>query len=232
MSSADAELSLAEKEAIRNYMRRSVLWPGGVLAVVAALGAGVVGFVINDVARTDAYKDATSAILTLINTSATRSATVIAELKGHETKAAQITQEFEEARRRLTALESGARDTVRSIEGMNNSLVNLEVPSDIYALYDGLAKRLAGNPKFKAEVAGDLNTRVTKLERQWSVRRSPTQAKNVNIAGAGPWGTWYDASCPANHYVCGLGQKVEARQGRDDDTAMNAVRFKCCALFQ
>ena len=132
----------------------------------------------------------------------------------------------------MAELETGARDKVRSIEDMENTLTNLEAPSDIDSLYRELAVRLTENPKFTAEVAGDLNIRVAELERQWSVRRLPTEAKNVKIRGDGPWGTWYDASCPVNHYVCGLGQKVEPRQGRDDDTAMNAVRFKCCALFQ
>ena len=86
MSSADAELTLAAKEAIRLYLRRAVLLPGGVLAVIAALGAGVAGFLINDIAvqqgQIEAYKDASGAIMTVMSDVATKSADVVNELKG------------------------------------------------------------------------------------------------------------------------------------------------------
>ena len=236
MSSADAELTLAAKEAIRLYLRRAVLLPGGLLAVIAALGAGVAGFLINDIAvqqgQIEAYKDASGAIMTVMSDIATKSADVVNELKDHSTTARNVANEAEKAQERFALLESGAQDTVQSIEDMNNALANLQIPSNLEALYDELAAQLVRNPEFRAKVGGDLNTRVTKLESQWSKLRSPAQARTVVIDGGGSWGKWYDASCPVNQYVCGLGQKVEPQQGRDDDTAMNAVRFQCCPVFQ
>ena len=51
------------------------------------------------------------------------------------------------------------------------------------------------------------------------------------FSNAGGWGDWSDPLyCPAQHYVCGLRQRVEKRQGKGDDTAMNAVEFYCCAF--
>ena len=49
------------------------------------------------------------------------------------------------------------------------------------------------------------------------------------FTNAGGWGEWSDpVHCPADHYVCGLAQRVESPQGKGDDTAMNAVAFYCC----
>lgn len=53
----------------------------------------------------------------------------------------------------------------------------------------------------------------------------------MSFTNGGPWGTWSDpVYCPQGQYVCGLQQKVEAGQGKGDDTAMNAVAFFCCPL--
>ena len=51
----------------------------------------------------------------------------------------------------------------------------------------------------------------------------------MTFTNAGGWGLWSDpVHCPANHYVCGLAQRVEPPQGKGDDTSMNAVAFYCC----
>jgi hypothetical protein len=43
------------------------------------------------------------------------------------------------------------------------------------------------------------------------------------------WGDWGStATCPANAAICGLRTKIEGRQGRRDDTALNSVEFDCC----
>ena len=54
---------------------------------------------------------------------------------------------------------------------------------------------------------------------------------SVPVKGGGTWGDWRgETFCPLNRYVCGLEQKVEARQGDGDDTALNSVRMLCCLL--
>ena len=48
----------------------------------------------------------------------------------------------------------------------------------------------------------------------------------------GYWGTLRSPFyCPTNHYVCGLRQRIESRQGDGDDTAMNGLNMYCCPLF-
>ena len=73
------------------------------------------------------------------------------------------------------------------------------------------------------------NVRLEKLESYISRVRKSNDGKRVNIHGEGPWGVWGGPSyCPINHYVCGLEQKLEPRQGDGDDTSLNGVRMICC----
>ena len=59
----------------------------------------------------------------------------------------------------------------------------------------------------------------------------PSQAEQINLNNSGPWGSWSAPEyCPEGQYVYGLRQRVEARQGNGDDTAMNAVAFYCRPL--
>jgi hypothetical protein len=45
----------------------------------------------------------------------------------------------------------------------------------------------------------------------------------------GPWGEWGDSErCTLGSAVCGMQVRIEAPQGKGDDTAMNGVRFRCC----
>lgn len=54
----------------------------------------------------------------------------------------------------------------------------------------------------------------------------------IEVDGGARWGSWREASyCPPNYYVCGLSQRVEGRQVRGDDTALNSVALECCPLF-
>ena len=74
-----------------------------------------------------------------------------------------------------------------------------------------------------------FDSRLTSLEQNLSKQRKPGSA--IEPDGSGPWGNWHGAAyCPANHYVCGLQQRVEGKQGDGDDTAMNGLRFFCCPL--
>lgn len=62
-------------------------------------------------------------------------------------------------------------------------------------------------------------------------RERPYLDEPIEAPGEAPWGLWKGpAFCPANHYVCGLEQKVEPTQGKGDDTATNGVRMYCCPL--
>ncbi|XP_060608246.1 uncharacterized protein LOC132760315 [Ruditapes philippinarum] len=47
-----------------------------------------------------------------------------------------------------------------------------------------------------------------------------------------PWGTYWEESesCPSGSAICGMRTKVEEPQGKNDDSALNNVKFYCCAL--
>lgn len=63
------------------------------------------------------------------------------------------------------------------------------------------------------------------------VRKRPALDEPIEAPGEAPWGLWKGPTfCPANHYVCGLEQKVEPTQGKGDDTATNGIRMYCCPL--
>lgn len=100
---------------------------------------------------------------------------------------------------------------------------------------------------------GGLNERVNALESKSiseekekekaidEIQKIMTDFKNIDrtpgpdplpVKGGGPWGRWHEATyCPKNHYVCGLEQKVEDKQGKGDDTTLNQVALRCCKLF-
>jgi len=49
----------------------------------------------------------------------------------------------------------------------------------------------------------------------------------VSPGGDGPSGSWYSAACPQGAFANGFMSRVEGKQGRHDDTAMNALSMSC-----
>ncbi|MDX2019358.1 MAG: RICIN domain-containing protein [Deltaproteobacteria bacterium] len=63
-----------------------------------------------------------------------------------------------------------------------------------------------------------------------SVEAQCTDNQAIEAPGATPWGGWSGVTnCPAGQVVCGLEARVEGNQGDGDDTALNGLRFACCA---
>ncbi len=73
--------------------------------------------------------------------------------------------------------------------------------------------------------------RISSLESNWTKVRTATVEIELPIGNGGAWGTYRGAkSCPVNHYVCGLEQRTEAKQGKNDDTGVTGIKFQCCPL--
>jgi len=78
-------------------------------------------------------------------------------------------------------------------------------------------------------INGNLTAHGTFASDRMTCRSGCADVQWIEPPGSGGWGYWRGQRyCPANFYVCGLEQKVEAPQGDSDDTAMNAVAMLCC----
>ncbi|MEN8129824.1 MAG: hypothetical protein ABFS45_06440 [Pseudomonadota bacterium] len=69
----------------------------------------------------------------------------------------------------------------------------------------------------------------TKLKSEVLKVRESKDGVQVDIKGGMHWGRWRGVTyCPDSHYVCGINQRVEGRQGNGDDTAVNDLQIYCC----
>jgi hypothetical protein len=71
-----------------------------------------------------------------------------------------------------------------------------------------------------------------------SVRFKCTSGEVIQSAGSMPWGKWQDYQiCPNRKIlghiiqtaICGIQTRIEPKQGRGDDTALNGANYACCA---
>lgn len=76
-----------------------------------------------------------------------------------------------------------------------------------------------------------FDTRLKILEQSSAKERKPGKFITLSYGKSGNWGNWTGPKyCPKKHYVCGLEQRTEKKQGDGDDTGMNSLRFACCPL--
>jgi hypothetical protein len=71
-----------------------------------------------------------------------------------------------------------------------------------------------------------------------SVRFKCTDGKLIQAGGSMPWGKWEShRTCPTKKIlgmtitsaICGIQTRVEPKQGKGDDTALNGANYACCA---
>jgi len=208
---SDQILTEQAKSAIRRYIVHLVTLPGIALTIVAFL----MGFLLNDIAvqkaNNDAYKDASNKILELTSNVADKASDAEHSAKQVETIADRVNEILKEAEVTRTKLK-----TAETFQRSEDLVIEL-------------SENLSERDDFKNLVTGQLGERVSSLENFVNKKRSPGGA--IPVAGEAPWGGWRGATyCPTNHYICGLEQKIEPKQGDGDDTAMNGVRFYCCPL--
>jgi len=80
-------------------------------------------------------------------------------------------------------------------------------------------------PKGESYPVAEFN----KLKSEVLKLRESKNGTPLDVEGGLVWGSWRGATyCPDNHYVCGINQRVEGRQGKGDDTAVNDLQIYCC----
>lgn len=83
----------------------------------------------------------------------------------------------------------------------------------------------------EGKVSSRFDSRLTNIENYTKKIRQSNTGQLIEIKGGAPWGNWHPATyCPDNFYVCGLQQKVEPKQGNNDDTGLNSIKMACCPL--
>ena len=83
----------------------------------------------------------------------------------------------------------------------------------------------AGQLKIEGNQGGGDDTGANSLRVQCTTGTDLQEA-----AGGGAWGNWRNlVSCPVGEVACGAEVRIERDQGGGDDTAMNGLRFACCA---
>ena len=212
MNTETPELTQFAKAAIRRYLLLLVAPLGTVLMIVAFAA----GYFIHDVygqrGANEAYSHASNEILKII----------------HE--GAKTVSSAQHSTRQSDFLVQELNDI---IEDANKMKVSLETATSLTQgadqIVEEVANNLAARDDFRDVLSGGLIERVEVIEGSLMKERKPDPP--IHTPGEGPWGGWTGAAfCPQNAYICGLEQKIEARQGRDDDTAMNGIRFFCCPL--
>lgn len=206
------------REQVKSHLLGLIVVPGVVVATLSF----IVGYLVNDIAGATGENEAFKVTSTKIVDLAQRAGEKFEAARQFEEQANDLLQRMRKSELELKSTREEAlelKDEIATVHLAATSTENL-----VAKIVDSLSK----NESFRQHVMGDFQERLTRLEEVGSKTRQP--GDQILVPGAGPWGAWNDARCPANEYVCAIGQKVEGKQGKGDDTAMNGVRFRCCPL--
>jgi len=103
-----------------------------------------------------------------------------------------------------------------------------------HATASAMASATASNPyhfRISQTNQGRYSALATNYLNQERTRDMPADEYDLFDLPGGDelqWGSWRSVKrCPQNTYIVGFSQRVEGQQGTGDDTALNALRFKC-----
>ncbi|BFM13302.1 hypothetical protein R50072_34550 [Simiduia litorea] len=117
---------------------------------------------------------------------------------------------------------------------IDGRLKAVENDRDFASIIEQKEEILSDIIKVKQSVVSEFSEtsdRISALENKSKEERKPGEAITLSHGASGAWGNWTGAQyCPAKHYVCGLEQRTEPSQGKNDDTGTTGVRFFCCPL--
>jgi len=115
------------------------------------------------------------------------------------------------------------------IEGMTND----EAVANLASIYNKTNMQVTNinvSGNLTGKTINGINSKITTNTNKINAIGSKGAASSKTVT-SGYWGSWRGwASCPSKHYVCGLQARVEKKQGKGDDTAMNGLQMKCCPL--
>lgn len=134
----------------------------------------------------------------------------------------------------LIAIISGAQ-YIGKLEGKLEGRIHaLETDKDFSSIKIEKGAVIVAINEAKKKALDELKTtnqRISTLEANWTKDRVPGAKIELAIGNGGAWGSYRGAKyCPKNHYVCGLEQRTEPSQGKNDDTGVTGIKFQCCPL--
>mgnify|MGYP001076628106 CR=1 FL=1 len=212
------ELSLIEKEVMRKYVLSLLILPTIVLTI---LGFSL-GFIINvgaiGAANSNAMEKSYHSIIDM--SVKAREAVKDAEVAQEKTK--EVVDNANKSNVEIELIRQKSKAALEKI----SSVEAFEIAND---KINEIAESVVDNTNIEERITKKFGDRVSILEKSIRKRVDPSSGKVIEVLGGGVWGDWKQITyCPADHFVCGLQQRVEASQGRDDDTALNSVKMICC----
>ncbi|CAN7634975.1 hypothetical protein [Neorhizobium sp. LjRoot104] len=148
------ELSESEKELIRRYMLRAAIPSGIALSVLTFVG----GFLINEVARGDAYTKAYEAASSRILDTASKTAEAAGQVAALRERGEKLVDESERA---ITGVKSALQDAEAALNraiGLQKTLEQMQA-----AQADAVARKLANDQLFVSSVTAITSNAVIRI---------------------------------------------------------------------
>lgn len=212
------ELTLGAKEALRKYVFSLLILPSAILTAVGF----ALGYAVNDWAKGQAYVAAFETSADKMLDMAVNAGRAVDDAEEAQN---DITRVVEYTVRARSEIEDAHRKASEALQKINA----VDVFDSANKKIDQIADAVLTKTNIEERVSAKFDTRLTNIESINSKLRDSKEGTVVTVSGGGPWGSWKQVSyCPTNHYVCGLQQRVEKKQGDGDDTALNSVNMVCC----
>lgn len=219
------KLAESAKSALRKYMLTLLILPSALLAAVGF----VLRYAINDLAKGEAYVAAFDKASDHMFRMAVNAGRALDDAEEAQEEAGKMIEVTKKSRAVIEKIHRRSNEAVRKMDSITVFDIadkNVETIAESVLEKGNLEQRIVA---IVDQRLTEAENRITEAEKGLNKKRVSGKGEMTNVHGGMPWGTWRDVTyCPDDHYVCGLSQRVESKQGKGDDTAINDLRMWCC----